>query len=40
MEIILKKVKRKDFLVIKTLAEALGFEIEKTVDSGYDPEFV
>lgn len=40
MEIILKKVKKKDFAVIKSLAKALGFEIEQKEESPYNPEFV
>lgn len=40
MEILLKKVKRKDFLVIKTLANALGFEIEKKTENSYKSEFI
>ncbi len=40
MEIVLKKVKKKDFAVIKSLAKALGFEIEQKEESPYNPEFV
>jgi hypothetical protein len=40
MEIVLKKVKKKDFDVIKSLAKALGFEIETKKESPYNPEFV
>lgn len=40
MEIILKKVKKKDFEVIKSLAKALGFEFEEKQESPYNPEFV
>lgn len=39
MEIVLKKVKKKDFAVIKSLAKALGFEIEQKEESPYNPEF-
>ena len=39
MDIILKNVKKKDFAVIKSLAKALGFEIEKE-EKLYNPEFV
>lgn len=40
MEIVLKKVKEKDFEVIKSLAKALGFEIEQKEETPYNPEFV
>lgn len=40
MEIILKKVKKKDFAVIKSLAKALGFEVERKDESPYNSEFV
>ncbi|WHF50688.1 hypothetical protein QGN23_09580 [Chryseobacterium gotjawalense] len=40
MELILKKVKKKDFEVIKSLAKALGFEIEQKEEKSYNPEFV
>lgn len=40
MEIILKNVKKKDLQVIKSLAKALGFEVEKKEESPYNPEFV
>ena len=40
MEIVLKKVKKKDFAVIKSLAKALGFEIDQKEESPYNPEFV
>lgn len=40
MEIVLKKVKKKDFAVIKSLAKALGFEIEQKEESPYNSEFV
>jgi len=40
MEIFLKKVKKKDFAVIKSLAKALGFEIEQKEETPYNPEFV
>ena len=40
MEIVLKKVKEKDFEVIKSLAKALGFEIEQKEEKPYNPEFV
>lgn len=40
MEIVLKKVKKKDFAVIKSLAKALGFEIEQKEENPYNPEFV
>lgn len=39
MDIVLKNVKKKDFAVIKSLAKALGFEIEKE-EKPYNPEFV
>lgn len=42
MDIVLKNVKKKDLAVIKSLAKALGFEIDKpeTVEKPYNPEFV
>ncbi len=40
MEIVLTKVKKKDFQVIKSLAKTLGFEIEKKEESPYNPKFV
>jgi len=43
MEIILKNVKKKDLPVLKSLAEALGFEISEKSDKKekpYNPEFV
>ena len=41
MEIVLKNVKKKDFAVIKSLAKALGFEIEKKEEqNAYNPEFI
>ncbi|MBD8082915.1 MULTISPECIES: DUF2683 family protein [Chryseobacterium] len=41
MEVVLKNLKKKDFEVIKSLAKALGFEIEKKEEqSPYNPEFV
>lgn len=40
MELILKKVKKKDFEVIKSLAKALGFEVEERQQELYNPEFV
>ncbi len=40
MEIVLTKVKKKDFQVIKSLAKALGFEIEQKDESPYNPELV
>lgn len=40
MEIVLKKVKKKDFDVIKSLAKALGFEIETKKESPYNQDFV
>jgi hypothetical protein len=40
MDIILKNVKKKDFPVLKSLAKSLGFEIEKTEEKPYNPEFV
>ena len=40
MDIILKNVKKKDFPVLKSLAKALGFEIEKEVEKPYNPAFV
>lgn len=40
MEIVLKKVKKKDFEVIKSLAKALGFEVECKEQDMYNPEFV
>jgi len=40
MEIILKKVKKKDLPVLITLAEALGFEISEKEGKPYNPEFV
>jgi len=40
MDIVLKNVKKKDLAVIKSLAKALGFEIDKPVDRPYNPEFV
>jgi hypothetical protein len=39
MELILKKVKKKDLPVLKSLAKSLGFEIEKE-EKPYNPEFV
>ncbi|MGB0879495.1 MAG: DUF2683 family protein [Polaribacter sp.] len=40
MELVLKKVKKKDYPVLKSLAKSLGFEIEKKVEKPYNPEFV
>nr|WP_314493274.1 DUF2683 family protein [uncultured Chryseobacterium sp.] len=40
MEVILKNLKEKDFEVIKSLAKALGFEIEEKEENTYNPEFV
>lgn len=40
MDIILKNVKKKDLRVIKSLAKALGFEIDSTEEKSYNPEFV
>jgi hypothetical protein len=40
MELILKNVKKKDFLVLKSLAKSLGFEIVQEVEKPYNPEFV
>ena len=40
MELILKNVKKKDFPVLKSLAESLGFEIVQEVEKPYNPEFV
>jgi len=40
MEVILKNLKKKDFEVIKSLAKALGFEIEEKEENTYNPEFV
>ena len=40
MDIVLKNVKKKDLAVIKSLAKALGFEIDKPVDRPYNPEIV
>jgi hypothetical protein len=42
MDIVLKNVKKKDLAVIKSLAKALGFEIDKPEpqDRPYNPEFV
>jgi hypothetical protein len=40
MDIILKNVKKKDFAVIKSLAKALGFEIDKPEEKPYNAEFV
>jgi hypothetical protein len=39
MDIVLRNVKKKDLAVIKSLAKALGFEVDKT-DKPYNPEFV
>lgn len=40
MDIVLKNVKKKDLAVIKSLAKALGFEIDKPEEKRYNPEFV
>ncbi|RQP10971.1 MAG: hypothetical protein EAS48_06655 [Chryseobacterium sp.] len=40
MEVVLKNVKEKDLAVLKSLAEALGFQIEGPRENQYDPEFV
>lgn len=40
MEVVLKNLKKKDFEVIKSLAKALGFEIEEKEENPYNPEFV
>jgi len=40
MDIVLKNVKKKDLAVIKSLAKALGFEIDKPEEKAYNPEFV
>lgn len=40
MDIILKNVKKKNFLVLKSLAKSLGFEIIEEVEKPYNPEFV
>jgi len=40
MEVVLKNLKKKDFEVIKSLAKALGFEIEQKEENPYNPEFV
>lgn len=43
MDIVLKNVKKKDFPVLKSLAESLGFEIvseNEKVEKPYNPEFV
>ena len=40
MDIILKNVKKKDFPVLKSLANSLGFEIIEKIDKPYNPEFV
>lgn len=40
MELILKKVKKKDYPVLKSLAKSLGFEIEEKVEKPYNPAFV
>ena len=39
MELVLKKVKKKHYPVLKSLAKSLGFEIEK-VEKPYNPAFV
>lgn len=40
MDLVLRNVKKKDLAVIKSLAKALGFEVDKTEDKPYNPEFV
>lgn len=40
MDILLKNVKKKDLQVIRSLAKALGYEIDKPEEKPYDPEFV
>ena len=40
MDIVLKNVKKKDFPVIKSLANSLGFEIIDKSEKPYNPEFV
>lgn len=40
MELVLKKVKKKHYPVLKSLAKSLGFEIEEKVQKPYNPAFV
>jgi len=40
MKLILKNVKKKDFPVLKSLAQSLGFEIVEKTEKPYNPEFV
>ena len=40
MDLVLKKEKKKDLAIFKSLAKSLGFEIEKKEDKPYNPEFV
>jgi hypothetical protein len=40
MDIILKNVKKKDYLVLQSLAKSLGFEIVEKPEKPYNPEFV
>jgi hypothetical protein len=40
MDLVLKNVKKKDFAVLKSLAKALGFEIQREEEKPYNEEFV